>query len=90
VTEGVAAGVSGSSGEVDSVVVTAVDITGTVTGPGGAGSGSAALVELNATVSTVIAPTAAVPIMLDTNLIRIEATSNNSLALGFVDDAATA
>jgi hypothetical protein len=50
VTDGVATAVSDSCGEVDSVVVTAVDIAGAVTGPGGAGSGSATLVELNATV----------------------------------------
>ncbi|MET0474199.1 MAG: hypothetical protein ABW001_06115 [Mycobacterium sp.] len=77
ITVGLAVGVSGLAGAVVSVDVSAVVISGAVMGPGGAGSGSAWLVELNNTASTA-APAAAVPVIAMRNLVRVEFTDDHS------------
>jgi hypothetical protein len=71
---GVAAEVSGASGATVSVTVSPVVISDVVTGPGGAGSGCAALTSLNATLSAPMASKDAAPTAADMALKCFDAT----------------
>lgn len=86
VTGGVATVADSVPGDVASVDVSPVVISDVVMGPGGAGSGWAVLVLLNATVRPPMARTAPAPMVADASLIRFDGISE-SLRSGLSDSA---
>jgi hypothetical protein len=78
---GSAAGDSGASGATVSVLVSPVVISDVVTGPGGAGSGWAALVLVDTTANAPMANKALAPTVAETNLICFEFTFDLSISV---------